>query len=201
VTDATVLALPDFPVRAAALAAAGSAVALHARDRSAGGARLAEVTERLLALARPPEAAVFVNARPDVAAALGAHGVQLGQGDLAPRDVRAAFGDGWHPWIGVSVHSAEEARAAAGAGADYVMVGTVYHTTTHPDRPAGGLALVEAAVKAGVPVIAVGGITPERAHAVRAAGAYGVAAITAAWRADDPAAAALQLLAPWADET
>jgi thiamine monophosphate synthase len=62
VTDAAVLALDDLGVRAAAIAAAGPAVALHARDRTAGGAALAAATRRFLALARPPEAAVFVNA-------------------------------------------------------------------------------------------------------------------------------------------
>ena len=59
ITDAAVLAFDDLGVRAAAIAAAGSSVALHARDRSAGGARLASVARRFLALARPPEAAVF----------------------------------------------------------------------------------------------------------------------------------------------
>jgi thiamine-phosphate diphosphorylase len=200
VTDAAILDLPDFAARAAALAAAGPAVALHARDRAASGARLAQVATRLLALARPPEAAVFVNARPDIAAALEAHGVQLGPEDLAPRAVRDAF-PAWHGWIGASVHSADEARTAAAAGADYLMVGHVYETPSHPGRPGHGLALVRDAAKTGLPVIAVGGITAERARAVREAGGYGVAAITAAWRADDPAAAALALLAPWTEAT
>lgn len=200
VTDATVLALPDFAVRAAALAAAGSAVALHARDRGAGGARLAAVTGRLLALARPPEAAVFVNARPDIAAALGAQGVQLGGGDLAPEQVRTAFRPVWQGWIGASVHSAAEASESAAGGADFLLVGNVYQSTSHPGRPAAGLGLVSAAAATGLPVIAIGGITPERAHEVRAAGGYGVAAISAAWGADDPAAAALALLLPWIED-
>src|SRR6185503_20574088 len=77
ISDAEVLALDDLGVRAAALAAGGSAVALHARDRAATTRVLIAAAERFVALARPPEAAVFVNGRPDVAAALGAHGVQL----------------------------------------------------------------------------------------------------------------------------
>src|SRR6185503_2895273 len=77
VTDADVLALPDLGVRAAAIAAAGPAVALHARERGAGGAALAQAAARLRALARPAEAAVLVNGRPDIAAAIAAHGVQL----------------------------------------------------------------------------------------------------------------------------
>jgi thiazole tautomerase (transcriptional regulator TenI) len=195
-TDAAALAAPDFAARAAAIAAAGPAVALHARDRSSGGASLARVALRLVALAGPPEASVFVNARPDVAQATGAQGVQLGATDLRPAEARASFPLGW---IGRSVHSPQEAEAAAGEGADYLLVGNVYRTASHPDRPAGGLALVRDSVRLGLPVIAIGGIDPSRAAAVRDEGAYGVAAIAALWRAADPAAAALALLAPWTE--
>lgn len=198
VTDADVLAAPDFGVRAAAIAAAGSAVALHARDRAAGGAALARAAARLLALARPAEAAVFVSGRPDVAAALGAQGVQLAAEDLTPADARRILPAGW---IGRSVHTEAEAAAAVDEGADYLLVGNVYQTASHPGRPAAGLDLVRAAAALGRPVIAIGGIDAARAGAVREAGAWGVAAIAALWRAPDPAAAALALLVPWADET
>jgi thiamine-phosphate pyrophosphorylase len=198
VTDADVLAAPDFGVRAAAIAAAGSAVALHARDRAAGGAALTRAAARLLALARPAEAAVFVSGRPDVAAALGAQGVQLAVQDLAPADARRMLPGGW---IGRSVHTEAEAAAAVTEGADYLLVGNVYQTASHPGRPAAGLGLVRAAAALGRPVIAIGGIDAARAEAVREAGAWGVAAIAALWRAPDPAAAALALLAPWADDT
>ena len=198
VTDAGVLAASDFGVRAAAIAAAGSAVALHARDRAAGGAALARAAARLLALARPAEAAVFVSGRPDVAAALGAQGVQLAAEDLAPADARRMLPAGW---IGRSVHTEAEARAAVDEGADYLLVGNVYQTASHPGRPAVGLGLVRAVAALGRPVIAIGGIDAARAGDVRNAGAWGVAAIAALWRAPDPAAAALALLAPWADDT
>jgi thiamine-phosphate pyrophosphorylase len=212
VTDAQVLAAPDFGIRAAAIAAAGPAVALHARDRAAGGAALARAAVRLVALARPPEAAVFVSGRPDVAAAVGAQGVQLAAGDLSPEDARRVFAAGdpsptdarrVHAagWIGRSVHGVDEAAAAVAEGADFLLVGNVYETPTHPGRPAAGLDLVRAAAALGRPVIAIGGIDAERAREARAAGAYGVAAIRALWRSDDPAAAALALLAPWAEAT
>jgi thiamine-phosphate diphosphorylase len=194
VTDAGVLDEPDFPIRAAAIAAAGSAVALHARDRTAGGARLAQVTHRLLALARPPEAAVFVNARPDIAAASGAQGVQLATGDLSPRDARLVFRPGW---IGRSVHSAEEAAQAVEEGADFLMVGSVYPSDSHPGRPGAGLDLVRQTVRLGRPVIAIGGIDASRVAELAEAGAYGAASIGALWRAPDSAAAALALLEPW----
>jgi thiamine-phosphate pyrophosphorylase len=198
ITDAAVVALADFAVRAAALAAAGPAVALHARDRSASGATLTGITRRLLALARPPEASVVVNGRADIAVALEAQGVQLGSTDISPAETRSAFAT-FRGWIGASVHDIEEARVRMTQGADYLVVGNVYRTSSHPDRPAAGLELVRATAALGLPVIAIGGITPARVAEVRAAGAYGVATISAAWMAADPAAAALALLEPWAD--
>ena len=194
VTDGDVLRADDFGIRAAAIAAAGPAVGLHVRDRSAGGAALAAATARLLALARPPEAAVCVNGRPDIAAGLGAHGVQLAGGDLAVQDARAVFAGGW---IGRSVHDVAEAAAAIADGADFLLVGTVFASESHPARAPAGLGLVREAAALGRPVIAIGGIDAGRAYEVRAAGAYGVAAIRALWRAPDSAAAALALLAPW----
>jgi thiamine-phosphate pyrophosphorylase len=199
VTDASIIALPDFAARAAAIAAAGSAVALHARDRGASGLSLTATANRLLALARPAEASVFVNARPDIAAGIEAQGVQLGTLDLSAGETRTAFPQ-WHGWIGVSVHSAAEADAGAASGADFLMVGNVYQTASHPGRPAAGIGLIEQAARTGLPVIAIGGITPERAREAHQAGAYGVAAISAAWITEDPAAAAQALLAPWSED-
>ncbi len=194
ITDASVLSHPDLGIRAAAIAAAGPAVALHVRDRTAGGAALARAAIRLLTLARPPEAALFVNARPDVAAAVAADGVQLSPGDLSPADARRLFTRGW---IGRSVHSEEEAKAAAGEGADFLMVGGIYPSASHPGRPAAGTDLIRRAAALDLPVVAIGGIDAARAMEVRDAGAYGVAAISALWGAPDPAAAALALLEPW----
>jgi thiamine-phosphate diphosphorylase len=193
-TDAALLSDPEFGIRAAAIAAGGPAVALHARDRGGSGARLTAGALRTVALARPPEAAVFVSGRPDVAAAIGAHGVQLAINDLSPLDARRVLP---HGWIGRSVHSRQEAAAAVAEGADFLVVGNIYQTASHPGRPAAGLDLVRETAELGRPVIAIGGITPERAVEVRAAGAYGVAAIRALWEASDPAAATIALLAPW----
>jgi thiamine-phosphate pyrophosphorylase len=197
-TDGAILSASDFGIRAAAIAAAGAAVALHARDRGGTAARLAASTLRLAALARPPEAAVLVSGRPDIAAAVGVHGVQLGAGDLTPADARRIL---LHGWIGRSVHSVPEADAAVKEGADFLVVGSVYDTPSHPHRPAGGPGLVTQAARLGLPVIAIGGVTPERAGELKAAGAYGVAAIRSLWHAPDPAAATLAMLAPWVEDT
>lgn len=196
-TDASILSAPDFGVRAAAIAAGGAAVALHARDRGGTAAQLTASTFRLVALASPPEAAVFVSGRPDIAAAAGAQGVQLGSSDLTPADARRVLPGGW---IGRSVHSVEEAGAAVDDGADFLVVGSIYPTPSHPERQGGGPGLVSDAAKFGRPVIAIGGVTPERVAELKAAGAYGVAAIRALWQAADPAAATLAMLSPWAED-
>jgi thiamine-phosphate pyrophosphorylase len=193
-TDSELLGSPEIGIRAAAIAAAGPAVALHARARGASGATLSTAARRLVALARAPEAGVFVNARPDIAAAVGAQGVQLGPEDLAPADARLVMPTGW---IGRSVHGLSEAETAMREGADYLVLGNVYPTESHPGRPGLGLALLAKVAALGRPVIAIGGITPARVSEVRAAGAYGVAAIGALWRAADPAAATLAMLDPW----
>ena len=196
-TDQAIMSAADFGIRAAAIAAAGVAVALHARDRDGPGARLTGCTLRMLALARPPEAAVFVSGRPDIAAATGAHGVQLGAGDLSPADARRVLPYGW---IGRSVHNLDEARAAVQEGADFLVLGSIYHTPTHPGRAPVGTRVLGEVATLGRPVIAIGGITPERVPELKAAGAYGVAAIRALWQADDPATATLSMLAPWVED-
>jgi thiamine-phosphate diphosphorylase len=193
-TDARVLSLPDFGIRAAAIAAAGSAVALHARAPGHTAAFLAAAAARLLTLARPPEAAVLVSGRSDLAAGLGAQGVPLSGEDLRPRDARRVLGPGW---IGCSVHSTAEAERAVQDGADFLVAGSVYSTASHPDRRPSGLALIRETAELGVPVIAIGGITAQRAREVRRAGAYGAAAISALWDASDPAGAAQSLLQAW----
>ena len=195
-TDAHLLTLPELGIRAAAIAAAGSAVALHARAGGVPDAVLTAGALRLLALARPPEASVFVSGRPDIAAAVGAHGVQLRADDLSPIDARRVMPRGW---IGRSVHSREEGIVAIADGADFLVVGNIYETPSHPGRPAAGPKLVSQVADLGRPVIAIGGITPDRAAEVKAAGAYGIAAIRGLWMAADPAAATLAMLAPWSE--
>ncbi|HEV2290669.1 MAG TPA: thiamine phosphate synthase [Gemmatimonadales bacterium] len=194
ITDAAVLALPDLGARAAAILSLGPAVALHVRDRAATTADLAAAAARFEALARPPKAAVFINARADVAQALGAQGLQLGEHDIAITEARRIFPRGW---IGRSVHSLADAEQAVADEADYLLVGSVFDTLTHPGRASAGVELVRRVAALGRPVIAIGGITVERAAEVRAAGAWGVAAIRALWHAADPAAAARALAGPW----
>jgi thiamine-phosphate pyrophosphorylase len=154
------------------------------------------MTQRMVALARPPEAAVFVSGWPDIAAATGAHGVQLAAGDLLPVDARRVLP---HGWIGRSVHTFDEAQAAVEEGADFLVLGSIYETPSHPGQMPVGAGMLRDVARLGRPVIAIGGVTPERTPELKAAGAYGVAAIRALWYADDPAGATLSMLAPWVE--
>lgn len=197
VTNDAVCRAADFPARAAALAATGPATGLLVRAPGCTAAEHAGFAEQAAAAARPAEAMVLVHARPDLAHAVGAHGVQLRRSDLAPADARRMLSG----WIGVSVHDRAEAEAAITEGADFLLAGNVFATTSHPERPARGLAWLEAICALGRPVIAIGGITKERAPAVRQAGAWGAAAISALWETADPAAAAHAILAAWTDPT
>jgi thiamine-phosphate diphosphorylase len=196
-TDASILQRPDLGARAAAIAAAGPCVALHARDRTATARTLSDLTRRFSALAAPPTASVVVSARADIAAAWHTQGVQLGDDDLVPADARRVFVRGW---IGRSVHSASEARRARDEGANYVVLGNIFETATHPGRPGLGIDALRMAVATGIPVIAVGGMTPARAHEACEAGAWGIAAISALWMSPDPYATARAMLAPWMDQ-
>jgi thiamine-phosphate pyrophosphorylase len=120
---------------------------------------------------------VVIGSRCDVALAVSAYGVHLPEADIPIADARRLLGD---KLLGRSVHSLEAARAAAEAGADYLIFGPVYESASHPGRPAAGLdALREVCVAVKVPVLAIGGVDGERVPEVLNAGAGGYAAIGA----------------------
>ena len=137
-------------------------------------------------------ALLIVNDRIDVAAAAVADGVQLGEQALPTGAARAVGGDA--ALIGRSVHSKTAALEAEDAGADFLVLGTVFPSRSHPGQPAGGLELVRdvtAAVR--LPVIGIGGITAGTAGQVIQAGASGVAVISAILGDPDPERAARRL--------
>lgn len=189
ITDERIARRPDLGEITRQLATgAGSELALHARGRALSGLEHYELAVRLSAC---PPARLFVNDRLDVALAVGAAGVQLGQGSLAPEDARR-LNAGW--WIGKSVHDLREAEAAHAGGADYLLVGPVFPTATHPDRQPLGLAPLADIAALGLPVVAIGGVTVERIPELRQAGVHGAAAIRALWDAADPAGIARRML-------
>jgi len=181
----------DLDVVRAALA--GGATVIQLRDKQAGGRQLADTGRALLALTRAAGALLIVNDRVDVAVAIDADGAHVGQEDLGARDARRLLGPG--KLLGVSAANAAEAVQAERDGADYIGAGTVFATATKADAgtPIGmeGLAAISRAVR--IPSVAIGGINAANAAACIAAGAIGVAVISAVVSAEDIAGAARHL--------
>jgi thiamine-phosphate pyrophosphorylase len=168
--------------------------AVQVREKDLGAAELAALCRSLRALTRDHGARLIVNDRVDVALAVGADGVQRTHASLVIDDIRAVAGG--RLAIGASVHSLEDALDAERRGADWIVFGPLYDT---PSKRSWGapqgvdrLAKLTAAVR--TPVVAIGGITPERVSAVRAAGAAGVAAIAAILDTASPADATKRFL-------
>lgn len=170
----------------------GPSIALHLRTRELTARALHDLAGTVTAGARRHGAWCLVNERADVALTAGAHGVQLGRGALPVRTARSLMGEG--SAIGASVHSAEEARRAAGAGATFLLAGTIFSTASHPGRPPAGLERIAACSGLGPPVIAIGGMEPGRVADVLRAGAHGVATLSGVWRSEDPADATERFL-------
>jgi thiamine-phosphate diphosphorylase len=185
VTDKQVLSFPDFAARARAIATAGD-VALHARAGAVDASQLIALANLL----HETGALVVVNDRADVARFVAAGGVHLPAAGLPPQRVREMLGP--EVVIGRSTHDPGEAREAHEAGADYVFLGPIWPTASHPERVPLGVDAIAAAAPARV--IAIGGVTPERAALCREAGAWGVAAISGLWGADDSGEAARMFL-------
>ena len=193
VTNDAVLLEPSFHDRAADLMNAhGPAVALHLRATDARLDVLMERADGLVGRAREAGTAILINGRPDLSLAfdVGAH---LGSRSVPVGAVRGLLGDG--ALIGYSAHAAGEAASAMDSGATFAFIGTIWETASHPGRKGAGLERVRtAAHDASGPVLAIGGVTPERAAEAAAAGAWGVAAVRGVWEAEDAADAAEEYL-------
>ena len=192
VTDRRVGNGDTLPERVAA-AVAGGVDLVQLREKDLPGGPLlelaAKVQERI-----GERALLLVNERVDVAAALPAAGVQLGEDALPVAAARRLLGA--DALIGRSVHSLEGSQAAAAAGADFLVAGTMYASRSHPGEPPAGPALIsQIAAVTTAPVIGIGGITAANVGAVMQAGAAGVAVITGILAAPDPERAAAQLKA------
>jgi thiamine-phosphate diphosphorylase len=156
---------------------------LRAADRGATvvqlrapGATVRQMEREAAALVEEATIAVLVSARADVALAVGAAGVHLPEGDMAPRDVRWLLGG--ERLIGRSVHGPP--GAAELDGTDYLIAGPVYETPSHAGKSGRGLAWLRQVVAASpVPVVAIGGVFGERIQGCLDAGAAGFASIRA----------------------
>jgi thiamine-phosphate pyrophosphorylase len=160
---------------------AGGARLIQIRDKRAGGRDLYEVVCAALAVTRPAGALLVVNDRVDVALAAGADGAHVGQDDLPAAAAREILGPG--RIVGVSTHTPAQAREADALPVDYVAFGPVFATGTkeNPDPTVGAEGVARARAEVTRPLVAIGGITLERAPAVLAAGADVLAVISDLW--------------------
>jgi len=160
--------------------------AVQVREKDLPAADLAALCRRLREPTRERGALLIVNDRADVALAVGADAVQRTHASLSVAEIRAVVDKRLR--VGASTHSRDDAIAAEADGADWIVFGPVYDTPSKRGYgvPQGlrNLETVVASVR--LPVIAIGGITPERVGEVRGAGAHGVAAISAILSADSP---------------
>ncbi len=155
-----------------------------------GGQMVALATELRHALAG--RASLIINERADVAFAVGANGVQLGEEALPVEAARQILGP--DALVGRSVHSVQAAEAAKEQGANFLIVGTMFATRSHPESLPAGPALVQRiAERCSLPLIGIGGITPSNVGQIITAGAMGVAVISNILGSTDPEAAAREL--------
>lgn len=163
------------------------------REKEWPSGRLLPVAERLLARARRAGITFIVNDRVDLAVAIGADGVHLGQDDLPAPVARPLLRPGMI--LGVSTHSVAQAHAARDDGADYIAIGSVFATATKPDFELVGPGLVrKLRPDIRVPLVGIGGITHDNVGDVIRAGADGVAVISAVCATPDPTAAVRRFL-------
>lgn len=158
---------------------AGGAQWIQLRDKEASAKEILEAAHTCLALTRVAGAKLIINDRVDVALAAGADGVHLGQDDMEVEEARQILG--LDKIIGISTHTIAQVRRALDTTANYIAIGPIYQTTTKENpAPTVGLQLLRQARELTVrPLVAIGGITLERAPEVIAAGADSVAVISA----------------------
>ncbi|WP_298816755.1 thiamine phosphate synthase [Chloroflexus sp.] len=176
-------------------AIAGGATVVQYREKAASTRQMVQEAGELCALARQASVPLIVNDRIDVALAVDADGVHIGQDDMPAQLARRLIGP--DKILGVSVSTLDEALQAVQDGADYLGVGPIFATPTKPDAapPIGmeGLRLICQQVS--IPIVAIGSINATNAADAIAAGADGVAVVSAVVAADDVAVAARQLRA------
>ncbi|MFQ5897047.1 MAG: thiamine phosphate synthase [Candidatus Methylomirabilia bacterium] len=163
--------------------------AVQLREKDLPAIELLALARPLRALTRDAGARLFINDRLDVALTVGADGMQRGHTSLPVSAIRFVAGD--RLLIGASVHSLAEAQASEREGADFILFGPVYETTSKRQfgPPQGLDALGQTVQAVRLPVFAIGGITPERVRAIALTGAHGVAVISAILDAEQPARA------------
>ncbi len=169
-------------------AVGGGVNVVHLRDKRAAAHGLRQ-TFKGLGQSLRSGTIVIVNADWQRAVGFGARHIHLPEQSAPVGVIRHHLGAG--ALVGKSAHSVEAARKAAALGADYILAGTIFASTSHPDiEPAGLDFLRDVCAAVSLPVLAIGGVTPENLGMCIAAGAAGVAVLSPLMRATDPKAAA-----------
>jgi thiamine-phosphate pyrophosphorylase len=196
IIDATLLTMPEL-VLAEALAGSGVEL-IQYRNKTATSRQMFEVSRQLSKILCPRGVRFIVNDRPDVALLAGAGGVHVGQEDLGVEEARS-IGNGarlkdW--WVGVSTHTLEQVAAADRTSADYIAFGPIFPTTTkqNPDAVVGTELLRRARQLTLKPLVAIGGITLQRAADVYREGADSLAVVRDLICAPDPGTRAKEFL-------
>ena len=179
------------PLEVARAAIRGGADCIQVREKQMADRELLALAHRLRELTAEAEVLLIVNDRPDIAAAIGADGVHLGQDDLPPTAARRVLPRGI---VGLSTHNPAQLKAALSEPIDYLAVGPMFPTTTKDAGPLAGPGLLrEALAASSLPVVAIGGINADNVGELAAAGAKCVAVCSAVIAAPDPAAAAARI--------
>jgi thiamine-phosphate pyrophosphorylase len=176
-------------------AVAGGVSLVQLRDPHAKTGQLVAQARALLEVLRPAGIPLIINDRVDVALAVAADGVHVGQQDMSVADVRALVGDKLIVGLSVSNLAELERSAAALAHVDYLGVGPIFATQTKPDAaaPIGPEGLAAVVARTELPVVAIGGLTRANAPLAIRAGAHGVAVVSEICCAEDPAHATREL--------
>ena len=170
----------------------GGVTMIQLREKSLDEGKFLEEAKELQALCRERHVPFIVNDNVDIAKAMDADGVHVGQNDMAALDARAKLGQ--DKLIGVSAHTVEEALLAEKQGADYLGVGAVFPTSSKSDVGEMSYETLKAICKAvSIPVVAIGGISGENVGKLAGSGICGVAVISAIYAAKDVKAAAADL--------
>jgi thiamine-phosphate pyrophosphorylase len=204
--------LPSLEPAFAKMLAQSGVELIQYRNKNSSSRALFEISSSIVHQLKGTSVRFIVNDRADVARLSGAGGVHVGQEDLPVEAARAVFGNGeWnsagdpanrgHLWVGVSTHTLEQVRAAEATSADYIAVGPIYATATKekPDAVVGVDFIRRARELTRKPLVAIGGITVERAPEVFRAGADCIGVARDLICAADPGARAREYLATAAE--
>ena len=174
------------------LAIKGGVTAIQVREKNCSDKKFFQVAEQIKILTEKNKIPIIINDRIDIALAINADGVHIGQNDLPCKVVRKIFGD---KIIGVSVTNIEQAIQAEIDGANYVGVGAMFNTSTKIDAENVSIdTLKNICRKIKIPVVAIGGINQNTLPKLKSTGINGIAVVSAILSANDPKVAAEKLL-------